>query len=73
MEAFYLRDHVGDGGGAGVAQKHGVLGFVAHGRGHFLFVPGGDVDDPTCGVVAVEDARVGAVFVPGAPAQERNF
>ena len=73
VEAFYFGDHVGYGGGAGVAQEHGVLGFVAHGGGYLFIVPGADVDYDVGRIVPVEDARVGTGFIPGAPAQKRSL
>jgi hypothetical protein len=43
VEAFGFPDHFGDGRGAGIAQKHSVLGSVTEGRFYFYIEPGGDV------------------------------
>jgi hypothetical protein len=45
VEGFSLPDHMRDGRGAGISQKHGVLRFVAEGSGYFYVVTATDVID----------------------------
>jgi hypothetical protein len=45
VEGLGLPDHVRNRRGAGISQKHGVLGFVAEGGGNLYIVPGADFAD----------------------------
>ncbi len=53
VEAFGFPDHYGDGRGAGIAQKHSVLGPVAECRFYLYIEPGGDVADDIGAIISI--------------------
>ena len=53
VKGFGLPDHIGDRRGTGIAQKHGVLGFMTQGGLYFYGEPGGDVVNDIGAVVFI--------------------
>ena len=45
MKGFGLPDHIRDRRGAGISQKHRMLGFMTEGGGNFHIMPGADIGD----------------------------